>query len=137
MMSHIQNKSEILSEAAKLLHDKTYYPAVDHSAYYSCYQLSKHIWLHKMQKTQQQLDALCSSENTGSHEILINEIRNYIKNSGKIDCNKHMSDYYRQIGQLKKLRVKADYSDDIFDFTSSSNAINLSAAIIPILKKYQ
>ncbi|MDR0864275.1 MAG: hypothetical protein LBO74_05005 [Candidatus Symbiothrix sp.] len=137
MMSNLQNKSDILTDAAKFLHDKGWYPAVAHGAYYGCYQLSKHIWLHKMRKTQQELDMLCSSGKIGSHEVLINEVRNFMRDSKKTDCNNHMSDYYRLIGQLKRLRVKADYDDEIFDSSASRNAISLSDTIIPILKKYQ
>jgi hypothetical protein len=49
-MSNLQNKSDILKEVAVMLHNKNMYPAVAHSAYYSCYQLLKHIWLYRMGK---------------------------------------------------------------------------------------
>lgn len=49
-MSELQNKSDILTAAAELLHDKTYYAVEVHSAYYCCYQRLKHIWLYKMGK---------------------------------------------------------------------------------------
>ncbi|GHS85574.1 hypothetical protein FACS1894201_05440 [Bacteroidia bacterium] len=137
MMSNLQNKSEILINAAELLHDRTMYPAVAHGAYYSCYQLSKHIWLHKMKKTQKELDILCSIGKTGSHEMLINEVGKFIRDSKKIDCINHKRDYYYFIGQLKRLRVKADYDDELFDSSASKRAIDLSNTIIPILKKYQ
>ncbi|OAV66105.1 hypothetical protein Barb4_03036 [Bacteroidales bacterium Barb4] len=136
-MSNLQNKSEILIDAAKLLHDKNWYPAVAHGAYYCCYQLSKHIWLHKMGKSQQDLDRLCNASKSGSHEVLINEVRNYIRESNKANCDSHMRDYNSQILQLKKLRVKADYYDEVFDSSESNNAILLSDKIITILKKYQ
>ena len=136
-MSYLQNKSNIFNDAAKLLHEKCWYPAVAHGAYYSCYQLSKHIWLHKMKKTQRELDILCSSTNRGSHEVLYNEIRNHIKNSNRTDCYNHMRNYYNKIVQLKKLRVKADYDDENFDISASNNSILLSDNIIAILKKYQ
>ena len=38
-MTHLQNKSDILMEAAKLSHDKGFYPAVAHNSYYCCFQL--------------------------------------------------------------------------------------------------
>jgi len=76
-MSHLQNKSEMLQDVAELLHNKYYYPAVAHSAYYSCYQLLKHIWLYGMGKTQAELDSKSSASLLGSHEFLINQIAIY------------------------------------------------------------
>lgn len=32
-MTHLQNKSDILMEAAKLSHDKGFYPAVAHNSF--------------------------------------------------------------------------------------------------------
>jgi hypothetical protein len=137
MMSQLQNKSVILSDAATLLHDKCWYPAVAHGAYYSCYQLSKHIWLYRMGKTQNELDAMCSTSKQGSHEVLINEIGKHIEASGKKDCANHRRDFKNKILQLKKLRVQADYDDANFDSLLSKNAIYLSSEILPILKQYQ
>jgi len=135
-MSHLQNKSEILSDAAILLHNKTFYPAVAHSAYYSCFQLLKHIWLHEMKKTQQELETQCSKGRLGSHEFLINKIGSYIKNSNKPNSITDFRDFNNKITQLKKLRTKADYDDSLFDSSNSSNSLSLSNDIIPILKKY-
>ena len=142
-MSYLQNKSEILNDAAKLLHDKTYYPAVAHSAYYCCYQLLKHIWLYSLRKTDSdftqeliQHKTQTGDKNIGSHEFLINQITIYIKNSNKKDCRKHSFDFNNNIVQLKKLRRIADYEDSLFDSSKSSSALSLSTDIIPILKKY-
>jgi len=135
-MSHLSNKSEMLAEAAVLLHDKTYYPAVAHSAYYCCYQLLKHIWLYRMEKSQKDLDSHFSLPHTGSHEFLINQIANYIKKSDKKDCQDHFRIFNNKIGQLKKLRCDADYNDNLFDSSKSSSSLSLSTDIIPILKKY-
>ncbi|MDR1343155.1 MAG: hypothetical protein LBK18_07890 [Prevotellaceae bacterium] len=49
-MGHLQRKSETSGKAAALLHENKLYSAVAHSAYYSCYQLMMHIWLHGMEK---------------------------------------------------------------------------------------
>jgi uncharacterized protein (UPF0332 family) len=80
--SALQNKSDILSDAAKLLYDKNLYPAVAHGAYYSCFQLMKHIWLHTMGKTEDEL-----TSRKDSHAFLINEVGNCIKRYGKHDGN--------------------------------------------------
>lgn len=74
----------------------------------------------------------CKSESKGSHEVLINEIGKYIKGFS-------FSDYRifnANIGQLKELRVNADYKDELFDKTKSYNSIALSNKIILILKRY-
>jgi hypothetical protein len=136
-MSHLQNKSEILKYAAELLHDKSYYPAVAHSTYYSCYQLLKHIWLYSLHKTEanftQEL-GLCKA--TGSHEFLINAIGKYIKNSSKKTAIDDFDKFSEKIGQLKRLRRIADYEDSSFDISKSSSSLSLATDIIPILKKY-
>jgi hypothetical protein len=136
-MSQLQNKSEILEDAAKLLHNNYLYCAVAHSAYYSCYQLSKHIWKYKMRKTWEELDTMCSVGRIGSHEVLINEIGKHIKNSGRRDCFNQGRDFKTKISQLKSLRVRADYDDASFDSSNSQIARDLSNSIILILKQYQ
>ena len=137
-MSIPQNKAEINCDSAKILHDKGNYPSVAHCSYYACYQLIKHIWLYKLGKSEVELDALCKEKKReGSHEVLINQIGSYIKNSS----NKNKIDDFRVFNNnlvaLKKLRVKADYKDVNFDSIDSSNAISLSDSVIPLLKKYQ
>jgi uncharacterized protein (UPF0332 family) len=136
-MSHLQRKSEVLSAAAELLHEKEMYPAVAHSAYYSCYQLSRHIWKHKMGKTWADLNAICRSIQKSSHDALINEVRNYILNSNRANCATHVENYYRCMMRLKRLRVNGDYDDEIFDKSKSESAINLSNKIISVIRKYQ
>ncbi len=79
-MSNLQNKSEIVKDAAELLHNKNYYPAVAHEAYYCCYPLLKHIWLYDMKRTQQESDTQCRLCHLGSHEFLIiSELEIFIK----------------------------------------------------------
>ena len=135
-MSNLRNKSEILRDAAKLLHERSLYPAVAHGSYYSCYQLLKHIWLYSMNKTEAELVLGENNSRQGSHEYLINQTVYYIEKSGKTDCKIHARDVQNKIAQLKKLRISADYSDTAFDFSKSSNSISLSNDIIPVLKKY-
>lgn len=137
-MSNLQNKSEIYLESAILLNNKNLYPPVAHCAYYACYQIFKHLRLYKIGKSEAELEALCKSKpREGSYEVLINQIISHIKNY--VFQNKEVDSRVinNKIGQLKKLRVQADYKDLSFDSTCSSNAISLSNDIIPILKKYQ
>jgi hypothetical protein len=92
-MDHLRNKSDILSGAAKLLHDKNLYPAVAYGAYYSCYQLLKYIWLYEMSNTHADMDSQIRDSRLGSHEFLINKVREYMKGSGKSKSGEHMRDY--------------------------------------------
>lgn len=136
-MSNLSNKSEISVEAAKLLNDKGLYSSVAHCAYYACYQKLKHIWLHTMNRTEQELESLGrSNPRQGSHEVLINEIGRLIKNSGSKNYIEDSRVYNNSLLQLKKLRTKADYEDTLFDYTNSTQSIRLSNEIIPILNKY-
>ena len=103
-MSNLSNKSEINIDAAKLLNDKNLYPAVAHCAYYACYQKIKHIWLHKQGKTELELETLGKSKpRMGSHEVLINEIGTFIKNSGSKNNIEDSRVYNNNILQLKRL----------------------------------
>lgn len=137
-MSNLQNKSDIFLESAKILIDKSLYPPVAHCSYYACYQRIKHLWLHKMEKTEADLIALCKTKfREGSHEVLINEIVKFIKSSDTANNQVDSRVLNSSLGQLKKLRRSADYEDKNFDYASCSNALSLSNDIIPILKKYQ
>ena len=130
-MSKLKNKSEILIASADLLHKNCYFPAAVHCSYYGCIQLLKHIWLHKMNRTEDELDILRRSANLGVHEFLLNQVVGHIKSLDLKDFRIN-----NEIQQLKKLRIKADYKDEDVDFTDSSKAIYLSQIIIPVLKLY-
>jgi len=129
-MSNLKNKSELNFAAAELLHKQSYYPSVVHCSYYSCIQLMKHIWLHKMNKTEQDLETLTRTSTDGSHEVLINQTGGFMKNKA-IDFRT----FNNVIGQLKKLRVNADYKDIQIDSSISNNSITLSKDSLLILKK--
>ena len=136
-MSNLSKKSEINIDAAKFLTDKNLYPAVAHCAYYACYQKIKHIWLHKQGKTEFELETLGRSKpRMGSHEVLINEIGTFIKNSDSKNIINDFRVYNNNILQLKRLRTKADYEDTVFDYTNSSKSLSLSNEIIPVLNRY-
>ena len=129
-MSYLKNKSEINLASAELLHKHSYYPSVVHCSYYSCIQLMKYIWLHKMNKTEQDLEILTKSSSEGSHEVLINQTGGFIKNKS-LDFRT----FNNMIGQLKKLRVNADYKEIQIDSSISNNSILLSKDSLLILKK--
>ena len=143
-MSYLQNKSNALITAANILHTNKIYPAVAHSAYYCCIQLMKHIWLHSLHKTEDDLRNGLAIHNKkarkkrkrekGVHEFLITEIGNHIANNYK-----HKRDFGRfnnNIWQLKELRNESDYSDNDFDEIKSDDSLMLSGVIVPVLQKY-
>lgn len=135
-MSNLSNKSGILQLAAKMLHDNSLYPAVAHDAYYSCYQLMKHMWLYSMGRSQRELDTKCSLANAKSHECLLNEIVLYIKNTKGKNSLEDSRLLRNNVPQLKRLRTDADYNDELFDVSKSSDSLVLSNRIIKVLKKY-
>ncbi|MDR1342913.1 MAG: hypothetical protein LBK18_06630 [Prevotellaceae bacterium] len=135
-MSHLQRKSEVLSAAAELLHEKGMYPAVAHSAYYCCYQLVKHIWLCSMNRTEAALRSGISSSKTGSHKYLTVQVILYIESLGESGCKEHAREVGRKIAMLKRLRTDADYYNAEFNAPKSSQSISLSSDIVSILRKY-
>jgi hypothetical protein len=97
----------------------------------------KHIWLHKKGKTELELETLGKSKpRIGSHELLSNEIGSHIKSSGSKNFNDDFRVYNNNLLQLKKLRLKADYEDTVFDSAGSKAALALSNLILPVLTKY-
>lgn len=83
-----------------------------------------------MGKSEQELRVLNNSSNQGSHEVLINQIKSYVKSKSQNDRA-----FYNDILQLKRLRVNADYDDISIDYTISNQSISLSKSSISILKK--
>ncbi len=143
-MSHLQSKSDMLATVAKLAHDNYYFPAVAHGAYYSCVQLMKHIWLHSIRKTEDDLknelksfnkEATIQGKKTlGTHEFLITNIGVFIKSFP--NSYNDFRTFNNNIWQLKALRTNADYSDSQFKDIDSYNSLTLSNKIMPILKRY-
>lgn len=129
-MEHLKSKSEINLSAAELLHEHSHYPSVIHCAYYSCIQLMKHAWLNTMGKTEEDLRGLNSRTREGSHEVLINQMKIFIKSRSRED-----RDFNRTILELKRLRVDADYLEVSIDSTKSDQSIHLSKSLLNILKK--
>jgi hypothetical protein len=129
-MRHLKNKSELNLGATELLHQYSYYSSVVHCAYYSCIQLMKHTWLNSMGKSDNDLRNLNNSSSQGSHEVLINQIKIFIQSksqNGRV--------FNRDILQLKRLRVNADYDEILIDSKKSNDSLILSKSSLNILKK--
>lgn len=131
------NKSEMMYSAADYSFAKNLYVAVPHSAYYSCFLMMKWLWTTSMGKTENDLSNLCKlNPRIGSHEVLINEVMKYIQsNSRNKDADVDSRDFNNQIVQLKRNRVKADYSDTEIDYYTASNAKETALNILNILKR--
>ena len=128
-MSHLKNKSEINSMAAILLQKQSLYPSVVHSAYYSCVQLMKHILIFTLGKTEAEISSEVRNSNSGSHEVMINNINDHLKSN-----NKDWKTFNTNINQLKRLRVIADYENTQIDFGKSNDSIHLSDIVLKHLR---
>jgi hypothetical protein len=145
-MSYLQEKSEALQKAAQLLHDNSCYPAVAHSAYYSCVQLMKHILLHALHNTETKLKKERIEHNRqvrrengkelGTHEFFINKVGGYIKSYPHQRSRNDFRIFNSNIWQLRDLRVNADYHDAPFNGEKSVCSLDLSNKIATVLKKY-
>lgn len=136
LITQLYNKSQLLNSAAKLLHKNNLYPGVGHSSYYSCFTLMLHIWVSRMGKTLNELDDSCNSLGTGKHQFLTSQIYTEINNSDKQSSFKDGRDFNDKIIQLKRLRIRADYTNEVFLYDQSNAALRLMTEITNILNKY-
>ena len=83
-----------------------------------------------MKKSNEDLINLSNHTSEGSHELLINQIRSFIKANSQDDRT-----FNRDILQLKRLRVRADYEDLMIDYEISEKSITLSKSTQKILNK--
>ena len=126
----------MLIAAADLLHDKSYYLAVAHAAYYSCYQPLKYIWRHHLGRSQEELDVQTSQSRLGSHEFLLNEIVKYISGLRNTNSGEDARILRNDLPQLKRLRTDADYSETVIGCEKNKEAPDLSRKLLLILKRY-
>lgn len=82
-MSYLKNKSEINYAAAVLLQKQSLYPSVIHCAYYSCFQLMKHLLITNLGKSESDISNEVRNTSDGSHEVMINNILNHLKSQNK------------------------------------------------------
>ena len=93
--------------------NKCYFLVVPHSAYYSCLLLMKHLCYKKFGiNNENEMKNEIDSTLHGSHEIMIGYVRKRMTQScTSIMDKKKVVEFASKIGQLKKLRTKADYED--------------------------
>lgn len=132
-MSEYQAKSAICKTAAEQMNGSGLFAPVGHTAYYSCFLLLEHIWENPMAKTIADLRSLCP-DGQNTHERLINEIRDYIRNErNNLRDSNH---FYSNMGRLRRLRMSADYDDLPFGRQDAFSSISLMNLTIPILNRY-
>ncbi len=124
---YIENKT-----SATLLYANKKYSSCIHSAYYSNIQLMLHILISDFGKTQQEITTESkqgSIQNKGFHNWLKNEITRalFLRN------NHVVRDFNNFFGQLKNLRVTADYKNKLISNSKAKMGIYLSANISEIL----
>lgn len=128
-MSCLKNKSEISRMAADCLQKNYCYPAVAHCAYYSCFQLMKHIFLFSFGKTEAEFKIYQNQRDEGTHEAMINYFMTYLKNN-----NKDWRTFNTNITQLRKLRTISDYDNVEIDCLKSNNSVALCDVVLRFLK---
>jgi len=118
-MSYLKRKSEFNDEAAQLLFDKSLYAPSIHCAYYSCFQLIKHIIQDKLGVSFKAQDKEIRAFNTTAHVYALSKIKKKVKEvdrPGFIFVN-------RRLGDLREFRINSDYNDLQIDSELSEKAI--------------
>lgn len=124
-------KSSESLETAEFLYEEQYYNSSIHCAYYSCFQLLKHIVINILKEND--YDTNVAAMGQGSHVYTINRVSNDI--ASKIEVYKKFRWLHREIFDLKDIRHKADYSLDLITESESRKAIQgLTKNIINALK---
>ena len=129
-MSSFKDKSEVYKEAAVQLNKSGLYAPVGHTAYYSCFLFMEHIRCFSESFSSEEYEVPVFE---GSHEKLINEIRQYIQNKNKNDS----IDFQSHICDLKRFRSSADYKDESFPPLSASRSLGLMNIVLELLKKHE
>ncbi|MFB6454116.1 hypothetical protein ACE38W_02505 [Chitinophaga sp. Hz27] len=119
-----------LRDSVSLIHSQGYSSSINRS-YYSCLQTIFHILFTKKKYEKKQFVADTKNNQKGSHvqaALLIG-----------IELAKiNLEDYYwfkRHFSDLKKLREKADYSEDLIDQEEVYQALRKAESIIKLIRK--
>ena len=122
-MEILLNKSVDNYEAAKLLVSNKFYNTSIHCAYYSCYQMMKHILLNVLMCPNE----LPNNNENDSHNKLINFFEKEISSKHRF--------FAKNIRELKKLRRIADYEEEEITLPLCNRAIYLTEQSTQDLRK--
>lgn len=131
-MSNWKLKSKQNNKSAELLIKNFNYSSSVHCSYYSNIQLMLHILLIDFRKTETEIDTQSrqgSIDEGGYHNWLKNTItRELFTRNFQL-----VSDFNNFFGQLKGLRIRADYKNTEIIEQRAKNGLDLSNSIIEIL----
>ncbi len=112
-MSNFKFKYEENLRAAQLLVQKEYFSASVHCYYYACVQLMLHILRFDVGISEEDIDVqqreASKSINGGFHSWIINKMFELLMVKNFIAA----SEFNDWIGELKSMRVRADYKEEI------------------------
>ena len=135
-MSYLKEKSEFNADAAKLLINEDLFAPSVHCAYYSVFQLLKHLYTKEKNITFDQLSQKIASDRKNTHQYLIDEFCLHLQTVRNENFDKHLiRALKRKIKDLKQFRTQSDYDDIQIDILKSNQAIQKSEEIIQELKR--
>lgn len=136
-MSLILNKADENRLAAKVLIENNYYSASVHSSYYSILQYMKHLLLSKVELTEEDLKAKMTSEKTGMHRIIRQEISATIKDARDTypEIRGTFVTYRSLFNDLKTFRENSDYYEVMISKDNANKALSKSVELRTLLKE--
>lgn len=95
----------------------------------------KHLCYSKYGKTENEIKNEVDPTKHGTHEIMAEFIRMRLyASASKFEEKQRVKEFIAKIGQLKKIRFKADYGEESITITQSKKSIELAKDVLKILK---
>lgn len=132
-MSVFLNKSEQNLNAATKLIELELNASSIHCSYYSCLQRMLYIKTEKLGEQPETLLKRAKAEDTGSHNIITNEIKQAI--SSKNSNYSEQQAFSNTLALLKRNRIEADYQPIEINKSKSSASLELAKKINTILAR--
>jgi len=120
-MSELLKKSRDNHTASGILIDNGLYSSSVHCSYYRCVQ-------HMLHKSTTMLPPVRDDWSQGSHNDLINKVRDLIK----IKDPDASLQFTNNIFRLRKMRVQADYHTVLFDAQNCREALRTSDGVVKL-----
>ena len=133
-MSEWKKKSKENQKSAKLLIQNSNFSSSVHCAYYSNIQLMLHILLHDIKLSETEIEAESkqgSLDEGGFHNWLKAAITRELLDRDFM----LVRDFNNFFGQLKSLRIKADYKNLLILEQKAKNGLDLSRNITKLLEE--
>ncbi len=104
-MGAFKDKSDKTFSSGELLLSNAHYNSSVHCFYYSCFQLVKDLLKEEYKYSDSQMNS--GTNNSSSHDKIINQLRICLLEESRINCNIIISLF----SLIKKARKKADYKE--------------------------